>query len=138
MEISRKFSFDSMHRVMRHESKCRNLHGHRYDVYVNFFRVDLDSVGRVWDFGEIKEVLGEWIDTHLDHNAILNDEDSALIDFIEGDSEHYKKPYIMVGNPTAENLASHLMDIFQPMCKGYKITSITVYETPNCYAKVQS
>ena len=71
MICTRKLEFDSAHRVMEHESKCKMLHGHRYVVEASFAAKELDEIGRIIDFGLIREILGKWIDDNLDHNAIL-------------------------------------------------------------------
>jgi 6-pyruvoyltetrahydropterin/6-carboxytetrahydropterin synthase len=135
LSIKRKFSFDSSHRVLRHESKCRNLHGHRYDSIIEFSSKELDEIGRIWDFGEIKEIVGKWIDDNFDHNIILNNEDSELVRFILNDESHYKNPYILEGNPTAENIAIEMMKRLS-LISPFKILSIELFETPNCSAKI--
>lgn len=137
LTIKRRFSFDSAHRVLRHESKCRNLHGHRYDAYVEFKSDELDSIGRVWDFGEAKEIVGTWIDENFDHNIILNKEDIELFQFILSDSSHYKSPYLIDGNPTAENIGIELIKELSKISP-FAIVSVEVYETPNCSAKVMN
>ena len=47
---TRRIQFCAGHRVMGHEGKCRNLHGHNYVVFVTAQADELDSVGRVIDF----------------------------------------------------------------------------------------
>ena len=75
---TRRIEFDAAHRVMNHESKCKMLHGHRYVVEASFTANELDKLGRIIDFGAIKDVLGKWIDDNLDHNVILNKKDQEL------------------------------------------------------------
>ena len=75
---TRKLHFDAAHRVMQHESKCKYLHGHRYVVEATFEAAQLDDLGRVVDFGVIKERLGQWLDAHWDHATILYQKDKEL------------------------------------------------------------
>ena len=68
---TRRFQFCAGHRVHRHESKCRNLHGHNYVLFVTVTAPELDSLGRVIDFSIIKGLVGDWIDSKWDHGFIL-------------------------------------------------------------------
>ena len=66
---TRRIEFDAAHRILNHESKCKMLHGHRYVLEAEFTAKKLDKLGRIIDFGVIREVLGTWID---DNNGELN------------------------------------------------------------------
>ncbi len=130
---TRRLEFDAAHRVMEHESKCKFLHGHRYVIEASFAAKELDSIGRVVDFGVIKEKLGAWIDNNWDHNTILFDKDKELgkaINSVTGQSVFY-----LPANPTAENMAAYLLENICPnLFADYelKCVSIRLYETPNC------
>ncbi len=135
---TRKIEFDAAHRIIKHESKCKMLHGHRYSLEATFTSKELDNLGRVIDFGVIKEVLGSWIDDNLDHNTILSVKDKILGDSITAQTN--QKIYYILENPTAENIAKH---IFEEICpklfadKDVKCVAIRLYETPNCYSDVK-
>lgn len=136
---TRRLEFDSAHRVMEHESKCKMLHGHRYVVEASFGAVELDAIGRVIDFGVIREVLGKWIDDNLDHNTILFEKDQNLGENIAKITG--QKIYYMKSNPTAENIAKHLLEDICPQLfanHNIKCVGIKVYETPNCSAQIGS
>ena len=135
ISCTRRIEFDAAHRVMEHESKCRHLHGHRYVVEATFCAESLDTLGRVIDFGAVKEILGDWINTHWDHNTILCDKDRPLGDSIAAKTEQ-SVAYVSF-NPTAENMAAYLLNEICPKIfagKGVVCTRIRLYETPNCYA----
>lgn len=68
--ITRRLEIDAGHRLMNHESKCRNVHGHRYVFEVTVGAENLDGSGRVIDFGVVKQELGGWLDEHWDHGFI--------------------------------------------------------------------
>ena len=129
----RRIEFDAAHRVMEHESKCKNLHGHRYAIEAGFAANSLDSLGRVIDFGVVREKLGAWIDENWDHTTILFDKDKELgksISAVTG-----QKIFYLPTNPTAENMASYLLtEICPKLFSGsdVKCVSIKLYETPNC------
>lgn len=135
--ISKTFEWDAAHRVLRHESKCSTIHGHRYRAELSVTAAELDSVGRVIDFGVLKERVGAWIDKHLDHTAIVNSADQDLLDFCNADAGRGKRaPYVMIGEPTAENIASMLLAVARTLLVNTEIevVSVKVWETPTCTA----
>jgi 6-pyruvoyltetrahydropterin/6-carboxytetrahydropterin synthase len=134
---TRRLEFDSAHRVMNHESKCKMLHGHRYVVEASFTAKDLDNLGRIVDFGVIREVLGKWLDDNFDHNTILWDQDKILGENIAQITR--QKIYYLPYNPTAENIAKYLFENICPnLFSNYPIKcyQIKVFETPNCSAQI--
>ena len=132
--------WDAAHRVLRHESKCATLHGHRYSATIEAEATELDSVGRVVDFGVIKAKVGTWIDEHWDHTTIVNVADVALHNFANMQARDYgqKAPYVINGEPTAENIAAELFAIANGLLGDdrLRVVKVTVWETPNCYATV--
>jgi 6-pyruvoyltetrahydropterin/6-carboxytetrahydropterin synthase len=119
---------------MQHESKCLNLHGHRYVVEITCDANELDELGRVVDFSAIKLLVGGWIDAHWDHGTIANEKDTALIDVCNANGWVL---YTMDGNPTAENLAAELWHIATRLLMPVNVvlSKVRVYETPNCWAE---
>ena len=143
LEISRKIEFDAAHRVMGHEGRCKNLHGHRYTVWVYAFLqegVGLDPLGRVVDFSVLKSKIGGWIDEYWDHQTILCRDDGDLIKAVSEFCSH-GMPFLLPYNPTAENMACFLLYEVAPILfsgnKDIKINKIVVEETPNCKATVE-
>ena len=78
IKCTRRIEFDAAHRILEHESKCKMLHGHRYALEITVKAEKLDKLGRVVDFGVIKEVVGQWIDNNWDHNTILSNKDQKM------------------------------------------------------------
>ena len=130
---TRKIEFDSAHRVMKHESKCRHLHGHRYVAEVTVCSDHLDELGRVIDFSLIKSIVGGWVDDYWDHGTIANKEDEGLIDLC---LQSGWKLYTIEGNPTAENMSEYLFKKATELLRPYGIgvMQVRLYETPNCWA----
>ena len=136
---TRRIEFDAAHRVMEHEGKCKHLHGHRYVLEATFVAKNLDALGRVVDFGVIKQELGGWIDDNWDHTTILFDKDKALgkaISDITGQTIFY-----LHTNPTAENMAEYIMQQVCPKLFAHlpvECVRIRLNETPNCYAEIEN
>lgn len=133
---TRRLEFDAAHRVLRHESKCAHLHGHRYVVEITCEAHALDDVGRVIDFGVVKQVVGGWIDDVWDHGTLVNEEDAALLDWCR---QNDQKRYVFNCEPTAENIAADLLEVAHKRLHGYGIVvqRVRVYETPNCSADAE-
>ena len=130
LEIDRILEFDAGHRILGHEHLCRYPHGHRYKVIITISG-KLDRLGRVLDFGFIKQICRDWLDSNLDHAFIVYRHDTELLSaLMKVDS----KLYIFEKNPTAENLAAHLLEKFQSLLPDNKIIRVKLYETPNCSA----
>lgn len=141
---TRIIDFDSAHRVLKHESKCRHVHGHRYSAHITIRSPKLDELGRVIDFGTIKEICKTWIDAKLDHNIILNSQDPLAKLYREHEGEYIelmgdRAPFIIENkNPTVEVIAQDvLMPNLRRLILGYnvslEVSEITLYETANCY-----
>ena len=134
IEITRRLEIDAGHRLLKHEGKCRHVHGHRYVFDVTVTAPALDEVGRVIDFGEVKRLLGGWLDDNWDHGFILGPDDPLLF-WLE---EHEMKRFVLSCAPTAENIASYFFIVARELMgrAGISVAKVRVWETPNCWAEV--
>lgn len=140
MKAIRKVQFCSGHRVLNHESKCANAHGHNYVAWITAESSSLDVIGRVIDFSEIKNRVGRWIDENWDHTFLIYDQDDDMIRASRYMSVN-KPVYLCDFNPTAENMAKELCDVICPKLMegtGIKITKIELYETENCKVEYEA
>jgi len=133
------------HRVVGHENKCRHLHGHNYRIHFVCEADTLDEVGRVIDFGVIKERLCMWVENNWDHKFLAWEEDpviSAMVFYLlfeDADSEKILSDSIVYTpfNPTAENMAQHLVQVVGPAqldATGVTLVSVRIEETAKCSA----
>jgi len=122
--------------VFGHEGKCRYLHGHNFVALVTAAADDLDAVGRVIDFGVLKDRIGGWIERAWDHGFIVWQDDAEArraLEAVEG-----QKTFLLAGNPTAENLADHLLRVVGPDTlagTGVRLVKVTLHETENGIAE---
>ena len=149
--VTRFHDISTGHRVVGHEGNCRFLHGHNYRVHFCCESVQLDGVGRVVDFGVIKEKLCMWLESHWDHKflAWVDDpllqhfveyaEDGALNDGLDEESINcFVQSVVWVPfNPIAENMAWYLVEVIAPVLlsgTGARLVSVTIEETAKCSA----
>lgn len=149
---TRRIQFCAGHRVMEHGSKCRNMHGHNYVALIFAEAKDLNNLGMVIDFAVLKDVIGKWIDENWDHGFIYYHKDTMVRDALGAfeNSENVEnlrkkrttgfvqKLYALPHNPTAENMAAHLLDISNVLLEnsGVKVTKVQLWETENCFSEV--
>ncbi len=138
----RRIQFCAGHRVWGHEGPCGYLHGHNYVVYFHA-AADvasgdaLDDLGMVIDFAVLKKRLGGWIEQKWDHGFICHKDDHDTLRALECIPN--QKIYMLEANPTAENMARHLLnDIGPEMLKGtgVHLTRVVLWETENCFVEV--
>lgn len=120
------------HRVYGHESKCAHLHGHNYTFELHV-RGALDRVGRVMDFSVIKERLCAWLEENWDHRMLLWEQDplGRVLQHVD------PKVVLLPFNPTAENLAAHMVLTVGPEQlegTGCSLELCRVWETAKCSA----
>lgn len=127
--ITKRLQFCYGHRLLEYEGKCAHPHGHNALVEVEVSSECLDSIGMVCDFGEIKRRLLGFIEAELDHRMILRADD-PLARALESVGE---RPYLLDGNPTAENLAKLLFE--KALELDLPVASVRFWETDSSCAE---
>jgi 6-pyruvoyltetrahydropterin/6-carboxytetrahydropterin synthase len=93
--------FAAGHRILGLDgagAKCRNIHGHTFDVTWEFFQPDGPMT---LEFGALKEGLRDLVKHHWDHGFFV-DEDDDFVDYLTAQSlKHFPTP----GPPTTELIA---------------------------------
>lgn len=67
--IFKDFTFAAAHAIRGHTRGCQNLHGHNYRVRVHLKAGQLDELGMVLDFADLKEMMQEILGP-FDHRVI--------------------------------------------------------------------
>lgn len=122
------------HKVTGHENKCRHLHGHNYRIHFVVTAPNLDHIGRVVDFSVIKEKLCMWLEDNYDHKFLIWEHDDLKDALVKMDAESI---VVVPFNPTAENLAEHLVKVVAPeqlAGTGCILIECRVEETRKCLA----
>ena len=120
-EVSVEYTFAAGHALRHYRGKCENVHGHNYRIQVTVEGDQLNSIGLLVDFVELKKNTRAVAD-RLDHQFI-ND----------------LEPFTVV-NPSAENIAKYFYDELAPTVKGepgqgLRLARVTVWETDTSIAR---
>jgi 6-pyruvoyltetrahydropterin/6-carboxytetrahydropterin synthase len=126
--VTKELHFCYGHRLLNYDGKCRHLHGHNGKAVIVLEGEQLDSLGMVVDFSDMKKVLGGWIDDTIDHKMLLHVNDPILPEL-----RRQGEPVITLEvNPTAENIAKLIYDFVKK--SGFPVVEVTLWETENSYA----
>ncbi|MFO0799274.1 MAG: 6-carboxytetrahydropterin synthase [Gemmataceae bacterium] len=126
--VTKEIHFCYGHRLLGYAGKCRHLHGHNGKAVVTLESAELDRLGMVLDFGEMKRVLGRWVDDTLDHRMLLHRDDPVVPEL-----ERQGEPLVLLDvNPTAENIARLIFD--HAAAAGLPVVEVTLWETANAFA----
>lgn len=90
-EVSVEESFAAGHALRGYRGKCENPHGHNYKVRITLAGEQLDNIGLLLDFKDLKSAMNQVIE-RLDHQYL-------------NDIEPFKQL-----NPSAENMAKYFYD----------------------------
>lgn len=127
-QVTCQIDFCYGHRLLNYAGKCRHLHGHNGRAVISISGEQLDQIGMVRDFTEIKQVLRGWIDRELDHRMILNSDD-PVVPYLR---QLHEPVFLLDQNPTAESIARLIFDF--AIDHGFPVDRVDLWETPRCYA----
>jgi 6-pyruvoyltetrahydropterin/6-carboxytetrahydropterin synthase len=106
--------FASAHQLRGYKGKCENLHGHNWKVVVDAQGNNLNELGLLIDFHDLKKILKSILDD-LDHKNL---NETTPFDTI---------------NPSSENICKYIYDKISKelKCSNYnaQLKSVTVWES---------
>ena len=117
-EVTIEETFAAGHALRNYKGKCENIHGHNYRCQVTVEGEQLDSVGLLVDFVELKRVVHAVLD-RMDHQW--------LNEF----------PPFDVLNPSAENMARFIYEEVAAGLKGregVRVGAVRLWETDTASA----
>ena len=135
---TRLIEWDMGHRVLGHQGKCIHPHGHRYKAELTAVAPDLNELGMVIDFGDLKRLIGSVVDQNWDHGFMVSCQDTEMKEAFKLIEQ--KKLIVVQYNPTAENIALDLMEqgngLLMVAGSNIRLSQVKLWETPNCFATV--
>jgi 6-pyruvoyltetrahydropterin/6-carboxytetrahydropterin synthase len=119
-EVSVEDSFAAGHALRGYRGKCENPHGHNYKVQITLHGEQLDNIGLLFDFKDLKLAMNDIIE-RLDHKFI-ND----IVPFTDL-------------NPSAENMAKYFYDEINVLLRDktsgrVKVKLVRMWETDTTVA----
>ena len=117
-EVTIEETFAAGHALRNYRGKCENVHGHNYRCQVTVEGAELDSIGLLVDFVELKKAVHAVLD-RLDHQW-LND-----------------YPPFDALNPSAENIARYIYEQVLEGLKprdGVRLAFVKLWETDTASA----
>ena len=117
-EVTIEETFAAGHALRNYRGKCENVHGHNYRAEVTLRGAELDAIGLLVDFVELKKVVHAVLD-RMDHQW--------LNDF----------PPFDALNPSAENMARYIYDEVSAGLKtkeAVRVACVRLWETDTASA----
>ena len=117
-EVMIERNFSSAHQLRGYKGKCENLHGHNYKIEIFARGSELNNIGLLVDFVELKQAADEIV-TYLDHKN-LNE----------------LEPFVAEQNPSAENVARFILERIASKIddERVRIYKVKCWETPTSVA----
>ncbi len=110
-EVSVEETFAAGHSLRNYRGKCENVHGHNYRVQIVVEGEDLNSIGLLVDFADVKRAVRAIV-ARLDHQFI---NDIPPFDAL---------------NPSAENMARYFYDeVSGALPPGPRVREVKIWET---------
>ncbi len=104
MKLACDFTFDAAHRILGHSGKCAYLHGHTYRLEVTVSAAELDALGMVMDFDDLRALVKKAVLDRWDHATLLWKEDPLGPAVTSAQTDAPEKVVALDGQPTAEVL----------------------------------
>ena len=120
-EVMIERDFSSAHQLRGYKGKCENLHGHNYKLEIYAKGEELNSIGLLIDFVELKKAADEIV-KYLDHRN-LNE----------------LPPFDEELNPSAENMARYVLEYLNSRVgdERVQVHKVRCFETPTSVATYQ-
>jgi 6-pyruvoyltetrahydropterin/6-carboxytetrahydropterin synthase len=117
-EVMIERNFSSAHQLRGYRGKCENLHGHNYKIEIYARGKELNNIGLLVDFVELKQAADDLV-TYLDHKN-LNE----------------LEPFVVEQNPSAENVARFVLEKLAAKINDERVQiyKVRCFETPTSVA----
>jgi 6-pyruvoyltetrahydropterin/6-carboxytetrahydropterin synthase len=137
IRLTKEFNFEMAHALYGYEGKCKNIHGHSYELKVTLIghvksgTEDSDE-GMLVDFGVLKKIVKDQIISPFDHALVLNDKSKINSSLGEG----FQQLILLSFQPSCENLLAHFAELLlKVLPRGVKLHHLFLRETATSYAE---
>ena len=131
--LTKIFHFEAAHALAGYDGKCRNIHGHSYELRVTVKGMPLNEPGNpkngmVIDFHDLKQIVNQEIVEKLDHSFIIGNNMPKA--FVEITKKNFDKVVELPYQPTTENMLADFAErIKKRLSQHIELYSVTLQET---------
>ncbi len=132
LSITKIFKFEAAHAISCYDGKCKNIHGHSYELHVTVSGKDLNESNMLIDFKDMKKVVEDLVIRDFDHSLMLKENDKNK----SSSSKLDTKILWLEEEPTAEFMLLEILKrIGKQFPKNINLKRLKLYETATCYAE---
>lgn len=129
---------ETAHALDHHDGKCRNIHGHSYQLSVTVIGTPSDNWGdpkdgMVVDFADIKSIVKAQVIDRFDHALVLRN-NSRFVEKL--DAEINPRLLLVDYTPTCENMLVEMVQLIsEKLPSEIDLHSVRLRETATSFAE---
>ncbi|UZO81730.1 6-carboxytetrahydropterin synthase [Aquimarina sp. ERC-38] len=140
IRITKQFSFETGHALYGYDGKCKNVHGHSYKLAVTVIGTPITDtnhvkLGMVIDFGDLKKIVKEEIESVFDHATVFN-KNTPHVELAKELADRGHNVILVDYQPTSENMVIDFANkIKARLPKNITLFSLKLQETETSFAE---
>ena len=140
IRLTKQFFFETGHALHGYDGKCRNVHGHSYQLDVTVIGVPIDDLsqiknGMVIDFGDLKAIVKKEVVEVFDHATVFN-KNTPHLDLAKEFQKRGHNVLLVNYQPTSEMMLIDFAQKIKSKLPGsIKLHSLKLRETGTSYAE---
>ena len=140
IRITKQFSFETGHALYGYDGKCKNIHGHSYQLFVTVIGKPISNsdhvkFGMVIDFSDLKKIIKEEIVDVFDHATVFN-KNTPHVELAKELADRGHDVILVDYQPTSEMMIIDFAEkIKNRLPNTIKLHALKLQETTTCYAE---
>ena len=136
LQITKIFRFEMAHAINGYPGKCKDIHGHSYELHVTVAPVSMSQhlipgTGLVMHFKELKAIVNECVVQPFDHRLVLSKEFIRSHNF-----SNYENILDWDYEPSVENLILYIRQVLREKLPAHvRLVRLKLFETHDSYAE---
>ncbi|MDG1314162.1 MAG: 6-carboxytetrahydropterin synthase, partial [Flavobacteriaceae bacterium] len=137
IRITKQFSFETGHALYGYDGKCKNIHGHSYQLFVTVIGKPISNsehvkFGMVIDFSDLKKIIKEEIVNVFDHATVFN-KNTPHVELAKELSDRGHDVILVDYQPTSEMMViDFAQKIKNRLPNTIKLHALKLQETTTC------
>lgn len=137
--LTKIFHFEAAHALVGYDGKCRNIHGHSYELRVTVKGMPLNEPdnpknGMVIDFHDLKQIVNQEVVEKIDHSFIIGPNMSEQ--FFNIAKQNFDKIIELPYRPTTENMLADFSErIKKKLPQNVVLQCVRLQETRDSFAE---